>query len=524
MTANSAGGFSFALDHWKRLERFLILGSEGGTYYLTEQKLTAENTQCVQACLKENGKRTVDLIVDVSDKGRAHKTDPALYALAMAASPKLADKDTVAHALDVLPKVARIGTHLQHFAAFAQMHRGWGRSLRRAVAEWFTAKTPEQLAYQMVKYQSRDGWAMRDLLILSHPKPAEGQNALFEWAVKGTPADQLISRGPSWSVPLLVQGFELAKTAEKSKLIGLIRGCGLTREMIPTEKLTDPDIWAALLEEMPITAMIRNLGNMSKVGLLKPMSDASKHVCAKLRDVEAIRKSRVHPIAVLLAADTYGAGHGFKGKGEWTPVPQVIDALDDAFYLAFENAPSTGKRFYLGLDISGSMWRGSTISGTAQLAAGAAGGAMAMVTVKKESEYYAAGFTAGVAGGYHNSAMTPISLSPKMRLDDVIKNMRALEARMGSTDCALPMLDALAKNLSVDVFIIYTDNETWTGMVHPVQALETYRQKMSIPAKLVVCGMTSGGFSIADPNDAGMLDIVGFDASVPPVISNFVVS
>lgn len=38
--------------------------------------------------------------------------------------------------------------------------------------------------------------------------------------------------------------------------------------------------------------------------------------------------------------------------------------------------------------------------------------------------------------------------------------------------------------------------------------------------KLVVVGMVSNGFSIADPDDAGMLDVVGFDAAAPQVIAD----
>ena len=73
----------------------------------------------------------------------------------------------------------------------------------------------------------------------------------------------------------------------------------------------------------------------------------------------------------------------------------------------------------------------------------------------------------------------------------------------------------------MDTFVIYTDNETWAGRVHPAQALRAYRNARGIPAKLVVVGMTSTGFSIADPDDAGMLDVVGFDTATPPVISDF---
>jgi len=92
---------------------------------------------------------------------------------------------------------------------------------------------------------------------------------------------------------------------------------------------------------------------------------------------------------------------------------------------------------------------------------------------------------------------------------------------MGGTDCALPMIWAQKHRVDVDTFCVYTDNETWAGSVHPAQALRAYRDARGIPAKLVVVGMTSNGFSVADPNDAGMVDVVGFDTSTPPVIADF---
>jgi 60 kDa SS-A/Ro ribonucleoprotein len=61
----------------------------------------------------------------------------------------------------------------------------------------------------------------------------------------------------------------------------------------------------------------------------------------------------------------------------------------------------------------------------------------------------------------------------------------------------------------------------WAGSIHPAQALRDYRQRMGIPAKLVVVEMVSNGFTIADPDDAGMLDVVGCDTSTPTVISDF---
>ena len=75
--------------------------------------------------------------------------------------------------------------------------------------------------------------------------------------------------------------------------------------------------------------------------------------------------------------------------------------------------------------------------------------------------------------------------------------------------------------MQIDVFCIYTNSETWAGDVHPSEALKQYRQKTGIPAKLVVVGMTSNGFTIADPQDPGMMDVVGFDPAAPQAIKEF---
>lgn len=83
------------------------------------------------------------------------------------------------------------------------------------------------------------------------------------------------------------------------------------------------------------------------------------------------------------------------------------------------------------------------------------------------------------------------------------------------------MIWAQKTNTAADVFIVFTDNETFAGSVHPAIALREYRKNMDIPAKLIVCGMTSNGFTIADPDDRGMLDMCGFDTGALDVIRSF---
>ncbi|MDX2092870.1 MAG: TROVE domain-containing protein [Kofleriaceae bacterium] len=516
---NSAGGYAWELDDWARLDRFLVLGSEGGTYYIGERELTIENASIVRRCIAADGLRTLARIVAISETGRAPKNDPAIFSLAMAA--KLGDEPTRRAAYAALPKVCRIGTHLMHFAEYAQGFGGWGRGMRKAVGSWFNAKPATDLAFQLAKYQSRDGWSNRDLLRLAHPRAASpSHDRLFAWAVKGElPAGA--HEDPACQ--LIVAMDELRKMDDVIAGARLIRERHIPRECVPTEWLTFPEVWDALLDAMPMTALIRNLATMTRVGLISPMSMATKQVVAQLRDPQRLAKARIHPIAVLAALMTYKSGRGVRGSGTWQPVAAVVDALDAAFYASFGTIEPAGKRMLLALDVSGSMASGM-VAGVPGLTPRIASAAMALVTAATERDHAFVAFTAA-SGGYGGqygggeSGITTLSISPRERLDDVVAKVAALP--MGGTDCALPMVWAQKHRVDVDTFCVYTDNETWAGNVHPAQALRAYRDARGIPAKLVVVGMTSNGFSIADPNDAGMIDVVGFDTSTPPVIADF---
>lgn len=518
---NSAGGYAWAVDDWTRLHRFLILGSEGGSYYAKEQTLTAENANAVLRCVQEDGSRAVQTIAEISKSGRAPKNDPALFALALAASCD--DETTRRKALDALPQVARTGTHLMHFAAFVDSRRGWGRGLRNAIGAWYNARPAKDVAYQALKYQSRDGWSHRDLLRLAHPQPqSDTHRTIYHWVTQGWPG---VGDAPHPDEALQqIWAMEKAKRATSAEEVAcLVLDYKLPREAVPTQFLNEPVVWEALLEDMPMTALIRNLATLTRLGLLSTGSAWTKRVVTQIGDAERLRKARVHPIAVLAALMTYQSGRGVRGQHSWTPVTQIVDALDAAFYTAFGNVEPTGKRWLLALDVSGSMTCG-TVAGVPGLSPRVASSAMALITAATEANYQTVAFTSGPNGyggqwGGGPAGLTPLAISPRQRLDDVLKLVDNLP--FGGTDCALPMQWALKQKVEVDAFVVYTDSETWAGQVHPAKALQTYRDKMGIAARLIVCGMVSNGFTIADPKDAGMMDVVGFDTATPQLMADF---
>ena len=521
---NNAGGYVFTLDDWARLDRFLILGSDSNTYYCSEKKITKDNLAAVQRCIQLDGPRTIARIVEISDSGRAPKNDPALFALAACCGAT--DNVTRKLALDSLPKVARIGTHLFHFAADVEHFRKWGRGLRTAVAKWYTEQTPQKLAVQAAKYQQRDGWSHRDLLRLSHATaPSPEHDAIFRWIVGGTEAlgerkierrehgGKDVKRQDSYAavtLPAFLVAFEkLKKSADVMEVVALINEYGFTHEMIPTEWKNHAGVWSALLATMPMTAMIRNLGKLTSAGVVAPLSYGAKHVVNMLGNTDALKKARVHPMAILVALKVYAQGHGEKGSLSWQPVPAVLDALDSAFYESFVNVVPTGKNTLIALDVSGSM-SSSTCVGTGALRACEATAAVALLVAKTEANYHIVGFA---------DKIRDLGISPKMRLDQAMK--KVLLANFGSTDCGAPMMWAYQEKIPVETFVVMTDNETYAGDVHPYQAIRAYRDKMGLNAKLAVFGVSATEFTIADPRDSGMMDFVGFDAAAPQLASDF---
>src|SRR6266436_5269080 len=313
---NSGGGYSWQIDDWTRLDRFLILGAEGGTYYIAERELVKQNHDAIIRCIKADGIRAVNRVVEISDAGRAPKNYPAIFALALVVTH--GDAQAKTHAFANLGKVCRIGTHLFHFAEYVNAMRGWGRGLRNAVAGWYVSREADDLAHQAVKYQQRDGWSHSDLLRLAHPKaPSREHEAVFRWMLAG--ADSLGEREVN-----------------------------------------------------------RKVGKMTSIGLVQPLSESAKLIVRKLGDETVLKRARIHPLAVLIAERVYAQGKGDKGSLTWKPVPRIVDALDAAFYATFKNVEPCAKPVLLALDVSGSMGGGS-VAGSC-LTPRAASAAMALVT------------------------------------------------------------------------------------------------------------------------------------------------
>lgn len=519
---NNAGGFSFVITPEQQLDRFLILGSASGTYYVGKNKLTKQNLENIINLIKQgHGAYAVSRAVEFSLSGRAGNNDNCLAVLAIASTYGSSEVKVLAG--QNLSKVARTGTHILHFSDYVNSLRGWGRSLKRSVSSWYLSKTPDQVAFQAgVKYRQRDGWSHKDVVRLCHPKPkTEEMGSVFNYLVKGW-------NGSAVNLPTCIVARELLHANPTSaSAIKYITEQNLPREAIPTELLNDVSVWKALFKDMPLGATIRNLNKMTQLGILKPLGQETIKTCERLINVDELKKARIHPMQLLFAHRTYSSGKGDKGSLVWNPVQEVVAALEKAFYLSFANVNPTGKRFMFGIDISGSM-DSSMIAGS-NVSAKDAAMCLALVTAKVEPRFHAVAFDhdpskrTDLGRGLYSqgrSGCRPI----EMNLNSSLAEMHKIGGKWngGGTDTSQPILEAIEKNLEVDAFVTITDNECYQGSEHAHVVLKRYRQKTSIPARMIVIGMTSSGFTISDPNDPLSMDIVGFDPSTPEIISSFV--
>lgn len=505
---NNTSGYVFEVSDKSRLERFLILGTDGGTYYVNEEDLTQQNVSWLEGLIRNDPAMVLSVVRDVSTSGRAYRNSAAIFVLALTLN--VGNDWAKNKVVEIVPEVARTATHVYELAQYIKNLGGWGRSKRRAVAAWFTSKTPDQFAYQAVKYRQRDGWTLKDLMRLSHPVGVDQNVGNF---VLGN-APRMVG-----GVPTVIDGFLQMQEAQTliHVLATLDNYRSLPWETIPTQFLKEPQVWKKLYYNNQLNgqALVRNIVRLQKIGAFEDRSFVND-VASRLGDPEMILKTKLHPMNYLNASVVYtegkidrngGYGYGVHRNKDWTVNSYIRDGLKAGFYASFKNVEPSNKNILIGLDVSGSM--GWTAAIGSDLSAAQGGAAMAMIMAKTEPQTLVHGFA---------DSFRDLNISPDLTFEQILK--RTSLNNFGSTDMSLPMKWAAQNGERIDTFIVITDNEINRGS-HPKTELDRYRSGTGIDSRLVVMGMTATNFTIADPLDRGMLDVVGFDSNAPKVVSDF---
>lgn len=505
---NAAGGYVFEASLETQLKRFLILGTESGTYYVTEQQLTKDNAVTAAKALDQLGTKAVDLLVEVAQGRLAPRKQAQLFFLALALSHQ--DSLVKRRAEAAFPQVVKTGYDFLYFVGQVDQLRGWGRVLHRVLFNWFNM-SDDDLVYQAMKYRQREGWSMRDVLRKLRTKPLTPfQDAVFHWLTKEDPAKLEVMMGDAaykdtseTPAARLIQAHHLIKTPgfTEEQASDAIRRFKLPREVVPTDLLKSKQVWKALLEQGPVVMTLRNLGRLQKLYGARN-DELLKLVKARLTS-EHVVKSRVHPMTVYLALTTYEAGSGERGKLSWDPDQRLVALLQDVFEWSIPNAEEIQGQHVLAIDRSGSMT--SNVMGSERISAGRAASAMAYLLFKRNADttrVLVFGTQVGEAKVHRRMSLAEFSA--------------ATAVDMGGTDCSLPIRWVLDHQQKTNLLTILTDNETWAGRVH----LHELR-KVVPDLKIANAAMTATPSSLSAPEDLNSMDVVGFDPTLGQVLSQF---
>ena len=626
-------------DNLKYIERLLILGTgQQNKYKSGVSKISLEDLALVQAEIDSpNCYKLLDMVADIYLKGRAPKQDMTMQVLALICrynknvtlrrqgyevvaklrtlsqlylflgfyaggtppSPptkgKKGKKVLTTPGITSFVDVSTGGSGAPEVALAEGLagskgqspSKGFGRAFKTALNRSFLKKTPQALAYQVTKYQSRGDWGFNDIIKCTHLCTGTGENRKrntkylkpdFEpKPIKpATPMDLVLRysmygmeeltklattfnllEDPIYEYLWAIHSVKSMTETDTNDLIHLILKHRLVREHLPTWSLKNCEVQKALLfgdyrrggaKPPPMTALLRNLASLTSIGLFQD-KELLDLVVKHLTDKDAVQKSRIHPVNVIIAWFVYRKGHGFKGKLSWTPQKEIVDALEQMAFLAFANAPPTTKRYGVFIDGSGSMTAETTFQGLSNadiaallslVIARSGQGALPPLPMRPQAQLQEHLFYVFSAKG-HRRCQTP-SLSnggawgspptDNSGLYDVGHQIHAnstfqevLDAvqlsNWGATDISNGIRYLEKSNKHVDAIVVITDNDINTGE-KPLVALNSYRAKIGNPnVKLITLAVQLNDLTIADPSDKGMLDMCGFDTNSYQVMHAF---
>jgi 60 kDa SS-A/Ro ribonucleoprotein len=501
MIQGRSGGYMFDAGIWQMLRRCLLIGTAQSTYYADKKELTQDFIEVIKQAVAADPNRVAEEILYASDGRSINNSAPILALVLLSMGETSAAKRAF---LEVFPQVVRTGSHFYEWLNYTKSLRGFGKVIREAGKAWLSKDDVKALAYQLLKYQQRNGFKHRDALRLFHVKPpTEEHDRLFKWVVSGwdglpefTPDDPLTQ----------IWWYEWLKRHPDKTHEAITQG-RLTHEMCAPVGNMDKAAWQLLFNEMPIGAMLRNLGSLTQLGVLTVDNRQNlDRVAAVLNNQKHLRRGRIHPIDVLKALKTYKSG-GRLGRSQktWTPVPRIVDILEKALELAFDVVEPTNKVFLHAVDISGSMSCG--VVSSVNLTCCEIATTMALVTAKAEKNYAIRGFS---------TQFIDLGISRRDSFSSALK--KANSNNFGATDASVAYDWAIKNKFKADVICFWTDNESWAGRKHPSVALAEYRQKVNPDVKAVYVTLAPYGISLVDPKDKESWDLAGFDPGVPRLI------
>ena len=253
-----------SVEDWTRLRRFLVLGSEAASYFASTPTLTAESATAVERCVRANGPRAVAEIVPVSaPAGRRRATRPCSawrWRPASAMPRRAAPRWTRCRAS---PGRART------CSSSRRSSRASAAGGARCAARWPLVRGPAGRRARPAGGRAPPARGHRAPRppAPGPPRPARVRRQPVRRADGGPRAPVRLDRPGRLERRPAPHGRGVRPRAGRADA----RRDGAARRRVPPAARGGParaphapDVWAALLADMPLTALVRNLARMTR--------------------------------------------------------------------------------------------------------------------------------------------------------------------------------------------------------------------------------------------------------------------
>lgn len=430
-TTNREGYPAYTRSLEEQYVQTLLTNTIGNTFYADSDTLLSEADALHDQMLERNPEFVAKALVFARNKGLM-RLQP-IFGLA-----KLSSISTELFA-KIFDNVVLIPSDLQDFFTILEgLGRGQGgRSIKRQVTRFLNNISE----YWAIKYNGRGrGYSLGDIVKTVHPKPiSDKQKAIFAY---------LVGKEYDKTQVMQISAYEaLKKTTDVKEQIALIQEGKLPHEVVTGVIKPDKEIWNAILQQMPIFALLRNLNTLDRAGIL---DENRNYITSILNDPERLAKSKILPFRFVTAFHQV--------EKAW-----IKDVLRQAVEMTFDNLPEIYGKTAVFLDVSGSM-EGDYLR---------IGSVFAVALYKKTKGN-------GIFWTFDTRVYDP---QPSM-YDSILTQAERIKAG-GGTDTGAPVEKLRKDNIYVDNIIIITDEQQNTGSPF-YKELEKYRRSINPNTKAFV--------------------------------------
>ena len=482
-TTNNAGGPAYKLSPKQELAQYAATGCFNRTFYTDAH----EQLDAVLALVNEvDAEFVAKTAVFAREKGFM-KDMPALLVAVLSVKDKALFEA-------VFPRVIDNGKMLRNFVQIMRSGTVGRKSLgslpKRMIREWFEKRDAEKVFKQSVGQSP----SVADILKMVHPRPDSAEReALYGYFIgREINTDKL---------PEIVKHFERFKAGDSPEVPNV------PFQMLTALPLGEKE-WTSIARNAAWQMTRMNLNTFQRHGVFADREMVTL-IAERLRDREAIRRSRVFPHQLLSAYKAAEANSGIPRE--------ITEALQDAMEIATKNVPAINGKVWVFPDISGSMH--SAVTGFRK-------GATSTVRCVDVAALFAAAIlrknpTAEVIP--FETRVIDIRLNPR---DSVMTNAAKLASLPGGgTNCSAPLYELNRRKAAGDVIVYVSDNESWVdsgkgGRGTAVMEQWNEFKSRNRDAKLVCIDIQPNAHTQAQKN-RDILNVSGFSDQVFTLVSEF---